>query len=48
MKKQLNKSHFKNSIISLDLNEFKDKIKKINAKNENVTEKSNVKYVKYS
>ena len=38
MKKQLNKSHFKNSIISLDLNEFRDKIKKINAKNEKVTE----------
>ena len=38
MKKQLNKSHFKNSIISLDLNEFRDKIKRINAKNEKVTE----------
>ena len=38
MKKQLNKSHFKNLIISLDLNEFKDKIKKVNAKNEKVTE----------
>ena len=32
MKKQLNKSHFKNSIISLDLNEFRDKIKKTNGK----------------
>ena len=38
MKKQLNKSHFKNLIISLDLNEFRDKIKKVNAKNEKVTE----------
>ena len=38
MKKQLNKSHFRNSIISLDLNEFRDKIKRINAKNEKVTE----------
>ena len=38
MKKQLDKSNFKNSIISLDLNEFKDKIKMTNAKNEKVTE----------
>jgi len=35
---RFNKSHFKNSIISLDLNEFKDKIKMVNAKNEKVTE----------
>ena len=39
IKKQLDKSNFKNSIISLDLNEFKDKIKMTNAKNEKVTEK---------
>ena len=38
IKKQLNKSHLQNSIISLDLNEFKDRIKKINAKNEKVSE----------
>ena len=38
VKKQLNKSHFQNSIISLDINEFRNKIKKINAKNEQVTE----------
>ena len=38
IKKQLNRSHFKNSIISLDLNEFKDKINKINAINEKVTD----------
>ena len=38
MKKQLNKSNFKNSIISLNLDKFRDKIKKINAKNEKVTE----------
>ena len=38
MKKQLNKTHFKNSIISLNINEFRDKIKKINAENKNVTE----------
>jgi len=38
MQKQLNKSYFKNSIISLNLNEFKDKIKKINAENKDVTE----------
>ena len=34
---QLNKSHFKNSIVSLDINEFKNKIEKVNAKKENVT-----------
>ena len=38
IKKQSDKSNFKNSIISLDLNEFKDKIKMTNAKNEKVTE----------
>ena len=38
IKKQLNKSHFNNSMISLNLSEFKDKIKKINAKNKIVTE----------
>ena len=38
MQKQLNKSYFKNSIISLNLDEFKDKIKKVNAENKNVTE----------
>ena len=38
MNKQLNKSHFQNSIVSLDLNEFRDKIKKTNAKKEKVTE----------
>ena len=38
IKKQLDKSNFKNSIISLDLNEFKDKIKMTNAKNEKITE----------
>ena len=37
MKKQLQKTQFKNSIISLDINEFKNKIKKINAENKNVT-----------
>jgi len=38
MQKQLNKSYLKNSIISLNLNEFKDKIKKVNAENKDVTE----------
>jgi len=38
MQKQLDKSYFKNSIISLNLDEFKDKIKKINAENKVVTE----------
>tara|TARA_B100001750_G_scaffold126708_1_gene100534 strand:+ start:547 stop:1581 length:1035 start_codon:yes stop_codon:yes gene_type:complete len=38
IKKQLKKSNFKNSIISLDINEFINDIKKINAKKENVTE----------
>ena len=37
IKKQLNKSNIKNSIISLNVNEFINNIKKINAKNENVT-----------
>ena len=38
IKKQLNKSNFENSIISLNVDEFNKNIKKINAKNENVTE----------
>ena len=38
IKNQLKKSNFKNSIISLDVNEFIQNIKKVNAKNENVTE----------
>ena len=38
IKKQLEKSNFKNSIISLDINEFVNDIKKVNAKNEKVTE----------
>ena len=38
MKNQLNKSNFKNSIISLNVNEFIGNIKKVNAKNEKVTE----------
>jgi len=38
IKQQLKKSNFKNSIISLDINEFINNIKKVNAKNENVTE----------
>ena len=38
IKKQLQKSKFKNSIISLDISEFINNIKKVNAKNENVTE----------
>ena len=38
IKKQLKESNFKNSIISLDINEFINNIKKVNAKNENVTE----------
>ena len=38
IKKQLEKSNFKNSIISLNINEFINNIKKVNAKNENVTE----------
>ena len=38
IKKQLEKSKFKNSIISLDISEFINNIKKVNAKNENVTE----------
>ena len=35
--KQLNKSNFKNSIISLNVKEFISNIKKVNAKNEKVT-----------
>ena len=38
IKKQLTKSNIKNSIISLDINEFKKNIKKINEKKQNVTE----------
>tara|TARA_Y100000590_G_C15666022_1_gene994467 strand:- start:243 stop:1274 length:1032 start_codon:yes stop_codon:yes gene_type:complete len=38
MKKQIDKSNFKNSIISLNVNEFISDIKKINSKNEKVTE----------
>ena len=38
IKEQLEKSNFKNSIISLDINEFINNIKKVNAKNENVKE----------
>jgi len=38
IKKQLEKSIFKNSIISLDVNKFISNINKINSKNENVTE----------
>ena len=37
MSKQLNKSNFKNSIISLNVKEFISNIKKVNAKNEKVT-----------
>ncbi len=37
IKNQLTKSTVKHSLISLDLNEFKDKIKTINEKNEEVT-----------
>jgi len=38
IKKQLNKSSFENSIISLNVDEFNKNIKKINAKNEKVAE----------
>ena len=38
MKKQLNKSNIKNSIVALDINEFVGNIKKVNAKKEKVTE----------
>ena len=38
IKSQLNKSNLKNSIISLDTNEFLNDIKKINSKNKKVTE----------
>ena len=38
MKKQLDKSNLKNSIILLNVNEFVNNIKSINAKNEKVTE----------
>ena len=38
IKKQLNKSNFKNSIINLNVNEFLNNIKKINSKSEKVTE----------
>ena len=37
IKEQLNKSSLENSFISLNVNEFSDNIKKINAKNESVT-----------
>ena len=37
MKKQLDKSNLKNSIISLNVNEFANNIKSINARNEKVT-----------
>ncbi len=44
IKKQLNNSNLKNSVINLNVNEFINKIKKINAKNESVTDnqKSNM------
>ena len=44
MKRLLNKSGLKNSFIPLNINDFVNKIKKINAKNENVTDnqKSNM------
>ena len=38
IKKQLDNSNFTNSIINLDIKEFSNKIKNINAKNEKVTE----------
>lgn len=38
IKKQLNKSNLKNSILSLNVKDFSEKIKKINEKNDNVTE----------
>ena len=38
IKNQLDKSNLKNTIISLDINEFKSKINNVNAKNEKVTE----------
>ena len=38
IKKQLNKSNLKNSVISLDINEFANNVKKINSKNEKVTQ----------
>ena len=38
MKKQLNKSNFKNLFVNLNTSEFLNNIKKINAKNETVTE----------
>ena len=38
IKNLLNKSHFDDSIISLDVNEFRDKIKKTNEENKDVTE----------
>ena len=38
IKKQLNKSQIKNSIVSLNINEFTDDIKKINAENKKVSE----------
>tara|TARA_Y100000590_G_C15473790_1_gene921236 strand:- start:112 stop:900 length:789 start_codon:yes stop_codon:yes gene_type:complete len=38
MQKILNKSNIINSFINLDVNEFKNSIKKINAENKNVTE----------
>ena len=37
IKKQINKSSFENSVISLNVNEFSNNIKKVNAKNEMVT-----------
>jgi len=37
MKKQVDKSNFKSSIISLNISEFANDIKKVNAKNEKVT-----------
>ena len=47
IEKQLGKSNFKNSMISLDISEFINNIKKINAKNVNVTENqmSNMSYI---
>ena len=38
IKKQLEKSNFRNSMISLNINEFINNIKKVNSKNEKVTE----------
>ena len=48
MKNILNKSNIHFEIFNLELKKFSNKIKNINEENKEVTDKSKIKYVKYS